>query len=135
MDNELTNIENKEDYLDFLEKSSAKIVADLLHESDKQLNDERKSEIIESDESFQRAIELLDDEENRFSDINVPTVYGIIYENYEATIEYVDENYEIDKDQHPTAIYEDYIKHCLAYDIASMANSKIEDTIEEEEEQ
>lgn len=128
----LKNIQTKRDYINFLNEQAAAITARVMREEIDYTSDEEREEYIESTESFQEAMIQLEDRSEGWSLIDVAIVYDILEENYEATLDYIKENVEIRDDLDSVESFEDYVTHCIAYDISKTVDQKIDQTLEDD---
>lgn len=128
----LKNVQNKRDYVNYLNERAASITARVMRDEIDYNSDQDRENYIESRESFQEAMSQLSDRCNDWSVGDVANIYEILDENYEATLEYVSDNIEMRDDLTPVESFEDYMAHCIAYDISKTVDEKISETLEDD---
>lgn len=128
----LQNLKDKEDYADKVNKAASSIVTEVLGEEIDQDEDQEIVEFIDSDQSWDKAIDYLDSEWSKYETLDIAAVYDVIKKNYKSTVEHVEDNVDVFTGEDIVRNYRQFVLHCMAYDIAKTVDRKMENALSDD---
>lgn len=126
---ELQDAITKEHYRDYLTKRASSITSEVMNEEIDTTDMDDRQNYIESKESFNKAVEVLDEEWSEYSTLEVAKIYHIIKNNYAPTVDYIKQQYDLQL-SNPEQHFREFVLYCVAYDISKMVDQQINQTIQ-----